>query len=200
MMKTVMAAVAALGLTFATTASAQDDFSLHGVTVSAQTSIFNFEVEGTANNGVDTVKLGAEVFTYNIGDVESSVDVFGRYFRNYAGSEDFSIGAAYTVAYRVDAWSVYGSLEGEYLTSAQDMLVTPKVGTSYQFTPTVGGFAEVSQTWVANDSWSRRAGLAEVGVNIDLIDNVTLTPSIRHNFNTPGRDNTQAHVGLNFRF
>lgn len=197
MMKTILAAVAAFGIATAATAE-NKDFEDLGVTVSAQTGIFTFEVEGSAKDGYETVTLGAEVLSYNIGSVNSAVDVFSTYYR---AGDDFGIGASYTATYSVDAWRVYGEIEAEYLTRAEDVLVTPTIGAGYEFTPAVDGFAEVSHTWVANDSWARAGGVAEVGLNIGLADNVTLTPSVRHNFViNGGRGDTQAHVGLNFRF
>jgi hypothetical protein len=197
MMKTILAAVAALGLATAATAQTKD-FDDLGVTVSAQTGIFTFEVEGSANAGYTSATVGAEVLSYNIGAVNSTVDVFGTYYRS---GDDFGIGAVYTATYAVDAWRVYGSVEAEYLTRAEDVLVTPTVGAGYTFNPVLDAFAEVSHTWVANDSWARAGGVAEVGLNIGLADNVTLTPSVRHNFViNGGRGDTQAHVGLNFRF
>lgn len=202
MKRTLIALVAAFGLT--ATAAAANDFNDTGFTLTATTGAFEFQIEGTANTGYNSLRIGAEVLSYNLSDtVDASLDVFGAYYR--AGvtgdaSEEIGLGTEYTMGYTQDALRLYGSAEVEYLTRAEVFLVTPTVGAAYQFDTNFEGFAEVGYTWDASNDWAAKGGLAEVGVNIGLAENIVLTPSIRHTFDRAVADNTQVHLGVSFSF
>lgn len=202
MKKLFLASVASIALAGAAVADTSNFKDVEG-TVSATSGMFTFELEGTARTGASVATISAEVFAYNFGNgVDSTVDVFGRYHRNYSvtNEEDFGAGAVYNLVYEANDLALYGSVELEYLTRSNDALVTPMLGSQYRFAHDLTAFAEVSHTWVGNDSWARRDGLAEVGLRVDLADNITFTPSIRHRFEIGGSSVTQAHFGLDFRF
>jgi len=198
MKTTILAVLTAVGLAFGSTAVASD-FEATELTISAQHGILSFTVEGSADTGYESVAVGAEVLSFNVaGNLNSTVDVFGTYYRT---GDEFGIGAAAGLTYDLGSLAVYGTGELEYLTKAEVFMVTPTIGTSYTVNSAIGVFAEVGYTWNASDSWSREGGLAEVGVNVSLANNVTLTPSLRHRFDVSGVDNnTQAHIGLAFNF
>lgn len=198
MKTTIFALAASLGLAFGSAAAASD-FEATELTVSAQYGMVSLTVEGSATGGYENVSIGAEVLSFGVADnLTSTVDVFGTYYR--AGDE-FGIGASAGLTYDLGSVSLYGTGDLEYLTKAETLMLTPTVGVTYTVNPLIGVFTEVGYTWNASNSWIREGGIAEVGVNLSLANNVTLTPSLRHRFDVPGvSNNTQAHLGLAFSF
>jgi hypothetical protein len=197
MKTTILATVSALGI-FAGSIAGANDFNTVEATLSAQYGMFNFTVEGTGNNGYQNFTIGADVLSFDLAsNVNSAVNVFGSYHRG----DEFSLGTVASVVYDLGAVDVYGLGRLEYFTTAQSLMITPTAGVNYTINSTFDAFAEVGYTWNASNNWSRMGGVAEVGVNVNLADNVTLTPSIRHRFDANGvANNTQAHVGVAFSF
>lgn len=198
MKTTIFAATAAIALAFGSNAVA-NDFNAIEISLSASHGIFNFEIEGTANTGVNRVRAGAEVLSFGVADnLNSTVGVFAGYRR---GTDEFSVGTVTGLTYTLSPFDLYANGEVEYFTRSQTFEVTPTVGASYSVNDTITVFGEVGYTWNASNSWSREGGVAELGVNFAIADNVTLTPSIRHRFDAAGvANNTQAHVGIAFSF
>jgi hypothetical protein len=198
MKTTIFAATTAVALAFGSSALA-NDFNANEISMSASHGIFNYNVEGTANNGFERFSVGAEVLSFGVADnLNSTVDVFGSYRRD---TDEFSIGAVAGLSYTLNSFDLYANGEVEYFTRSQTFEVTPTVGASYSVNNMISVFGEVGYTWNASNSWSREGGVAEVGINFAIADNVTLTPSIRHRFDMHGvANNTQAHVGVAFSF
>jgi opacity protein-like surface antigen len=196
MKTTVLAAVAATAL-MASAAVAQD-FDNTGITITAETGKFQFVLEGTANTGYNSFGVGYEVLSYGMGaNTQSVLDVYATHHR---AANEFSLGAEYTVTHTRNALSLHGAVDAEYFVSSQVLAVTPTLGAAYNAAEAVTVWGEVGYTLDATNSWARSGGLFEVGVDFAVASNVTLTPSIRHYFDGVGADNTQAHIGVSFKF
>lgn len=189
---------AAVGTAMATNALA-NDFNTAGITFSANHGIFNFQVEGTVNNGFDRVGVGAQVFSFGgTHNMNSTIDLYGSYYRN---TDEFSVGAVSSVTYDLGSVALSAAGEVEYFTNSQSWHVTPTVGASYNINSFASVFGEVGYSWNASDRWSRLGGVAELGVNFALADNMTVSPSVRYRFDENGvANNAQAHLGITFNF
>jgi hypothetical protein len=196
MMKTVFVAAAAMAVS-ATVASA-NDFDNTGVTLTAETGKLEFVVEGTADNGYDSLTVGYEALSYGAG--ANTTGVLDVYATTHRANDEFSIGAEYTMTYSRDALSLYGSADAEYFVDSEVLAVTPTIGASYVAAEAVTVWGEVGYTWEANNDWAKQGGLAEVGVDFAVAENIALTPSVRYNFDGAAADNTQAHLGVKFSF
>lgn len=199
-MKTKLFALATtLVLAGAASASA-DDFDNTAVTISAEWDRFTFEVEGAEDTGYVSATVGAEVLSYSMGEhTTSALDV---YLTHYHAADDVALGAEYTVTYAPSAWAVYGSAEVEYNFGTDAAAVTPTVGAAYTMSATTTAWGEVGYTWDATNDWARVGGVAEVGVDFAVADNITLTPSVVYAFDQANgaADEAQLNLGVNLRF
>ena len=191
MKTTILAMVAAFGLT-AGTASA-DDFDNTTASVTAEFGRYDLTIEGSEDNGYTELSFGANI----VGGLDMSAT-------HYHSADAYGLGLDYTMTTQVGAVAVWGVAEVEYIAPEGDFgdgdfFATPTVGAGYDITDAVTAWSEVGYTWNASESFDRVGGVAEVGVDFTLADNVTLTPSIVRTFDTAA-DNTQAHIGLSFSF
>jgi opacity protein-like surface antigen len=195
MKTTIFASVAAFAL--ASSVALADDFDNTGLTLVAETGKLEFTLEGAQNTGYTSATVAYEALSYNLGEnITNTLDVF---VAHYDLGNEFGVGAEYTMTYSPNALSVYGSAEVEYLVDAEDFFVTPTVGAAYTVAEGVDAWAEVGYTWNASNDWARNGGVAEVGVDFAVAENITLTPSIVHTFDT-ANDETQANIGVKFSF
>lgn len=204
MKNTIFALAATLAL--ATTASAEadpapvaDHFSNTTATVTANWDRFTFELEGSEDDGYVSATVGAEVLAYSMG--EATTNTLDVYLTHYHAADDVALGAEYTVTYAPSAWAVYGAAEVEYNFGTDEASVTPTLGAAYTVSATTAVWGEVGYTWNATNDWARAGGVAEVGVDFAVANNVTLTPSVVYNFDVPGAaDEAQLNLGVNFSF
>jgi outer membrane protein W len=197
-MKTTLIALATT-LALAGAASA-DDFDNTTMTVSAEWDRFTFELEGSADNGYESATIGAEVLSYSMG--ENTTNALDVYLTHYHAADDVALGAEYTVTYAPNAWAVYGSAEVEYNFGTDAAAVTPTVGAAYTVSASTTAWGEVGYTWDATNDWARVGGVAEVGVDFAVADNITLTPSVVYAFDQANgaADEAQLNLGVNLRF
>jgi hypothetical protein len=194
-MKLTILAIAT-SLTVATSAAA-GDFDNTTASVNAEWDRFEIELNGSTDNGYDSVKLGAEVLSYGLGEnTTSALDV---YLKHYDLGDEVGLGAEYTVTYAPSALSFYGSADLEYRTEADVFRLTPTVGTAYEVSKVTTVWGEVGYTWDVTNDWARKGGKLEVGADFAVADNVALSPSVVHRFDT-ANDDTQLNLGLNLKF
>lgn len=194
-MKLTVLAIAT-SLTLATSAAA-GDFDNTTASVNAEWDRFEIELNGSTDNGYDSLKLGAEVLSYNLG--EKTASTLDLYVAHYDLGDDTGVGAEYTVTYAPSALSVYGSADVEYRFNNDNFLVTPTVGAAYEVSKVTTVWSEVGYTWDASNDWARNGGKLEVGADFAVADNVELSPSVVHRFDT-ANDDTQLNLGLNLKF
>ena len=206
MIKTIMSAAVALGVAMTITTSpvqAQNFDRLEMFTVVSSGDL-EFRIDGNTRTGVTGLEAGIHAFHHKLDS-----EVFGSVFFTVGKdtvSNELTAGAEYRIAYMPGDFSVYGGLGVEYRTvntklNGGDVVVTPRIGVGYNVTPEAFVFGEVQNSWTANNSWANRGALAEIGLEYSVNDNVAVIPSIVHQFNTPGvKNNTQARVGVHFRF
>lgn len=199
-MKTMILAAALAAVTVTATAAVADDFDNTTATVSAEWNRFTFEVEGAEDDGYVSATVGAEVLAYSFGEkTNSALDV---YLTHYHDVDELALGAEYTVTYAPNALSVYGAAQVEYGFDSEAFEVTPTVGAAYEFTATTTAWGEVGYTWNATDDWARVGGVAEIGVDFVVADNITLTPSVVHKFDRANgsADESQLNLGVSLKF
>lgn len=201
-MKLTILAIAT-SLTVATSAAA-GDFDNTTASVNAEWDRFEFELNGSTDGGYDSVKLGAEVLSYNLGEkTTSTLDVYLKHYDvdvALAATDEVGLGAEYTVTYAPSALSLYGSADLEYRTEADVFRLTPTVGTAYEVSKVTTVWGEVGYTWDVTNDWAREGGKLEVGADFAVADNVALSPSVVHRFDAGANDGTQLNLGLNLKF
>ena len=121
--------------------------------------------------------------------------------------ENASIHAVYEAAYTVNKLALTADVDLAYVTPRDDLgdgsaFATPSFGVAYGVNDRVSPFANVSYAFsVSEDFGNREGGVAELGVNFNMSDNVTVTPSVVRYFdNNNAEDNTQFRLGGTFRF
>jgi hypothetical protein len=200
-MKNILISIfAALALTAG--AAAADDFDNTTASVTAEFEQFTLTVESDSDNGYTKLQFGATIFEYELSEtVDAKIDAFTAH---YDAEDQYGVGGAYTLTYSVDALSIWGVAEVEYIGLADDfnigeLYVTPTVGVGYDLTPTVTAWGEVGYTWIATNDWDHDGGTVEVGVDFELADNVVFRTSLSRDFDTAVEE-TQVNLGLNFNF
>lgn len=195
-MKNTVFVTAAAFAVVAASAAVAEDFDNTELTVTANAGQFEFVLEGTADAGYESITVGYEALSYNAN--ENTTGALDLYVANRRATDEFSVGAEYTMTYTRDALSVYGVADAEYFIDTEVLTLSPTLGASYVAAEAVTVWGEVGYTWDATNDWAKQGGLAELGVDFAVADNVTLAPSVRHYFD--GADTTQAHLGVNFSF
>lgn len=200
-MKTVlMGAIAALFVAGSATAQ---DFNDTQAFVDVEVGKLTFGIEASEQSGFTGLEFDYEVLAYPLGAGTSTLDLGVTYFDS---SETITIDAIYAVrmpaAPTVD---VYGSVELNYVASSElavegDVFGTPEVGVEWYASDTTSMFGEVGYVFNLSDDVSNVGAYAEVGMNWDVADNITFTPSVVHTFDGPGADVTEARVGLTLKF
>ena len=191
MKTTILAMVAAFGLTAG--AASADDFDNTVASVTAEFSRYDLTIEGTEDDSYTELSFGANI----VGGLDMSVT-------HYHAVDAYGIGLDYTATTQVGAVEVWGVAEVEYVAldgdlDGGDFFATPTVGAGYDVTNAVTVWSEVGYTWNASESFDRVGGVAEVGVDFTLAENVTLTPSVVRTFDT-GADESQLNLNLTFNF
>jgi opacity protein-like surface antigen len=198
-MKKVMIATAALAV-MATSAFAAD-FEANEFVVTAQSGALELSL-GTVDGKLDSVATTGTFANYKLGRFETSVDASLTYGRL---SDTLGLEVEYNMSTALnDKVGVYGSAAVAYVAptadlGAGDVFVAPTLGATYAVSETFGAFADVTYGWNASNDWTGTGGAVEVGVNYDVAQNVTLTPSLVRTFDT-GADatNLKLEVGLSF--
>lgn len=191
MKTTIFAIVAALGLTAG--AASADNFDNTGASVTAEFGRYDLTVKGAAADGFTELSFGANI----VGGLDMSVT-------DYHSADAYGIGVDYTMTTDVSGFTVWGVAELEYIAPETslgngDFFATPTVGASYALTEAVTAWGEVGYTWNASASFAKAGGVAEVGADFALADNVTFTPSIVRSFDSAVNE-TQANLNLTFSF
>lgn len=198
-MKTML--IATISAAMLATSAAAGDFDDVRATVRADWNQFFIELEGTEVGGYASTTVGAEVLSYDIGEtVTSTLDVYAKTMRDKSDDE-YALGTEYTVTYAPNAFSVYGAAKVEYNLDTDIATATPKVGAAYDISTATTAWGEVGYAFDATNDWDKRGGVAEVGVDFKVAENITLTPSIVHNFDRPDEENeSQLNLAVGFKF
>lgn len=195
MKTTIFASVAVLAL--ASSVALAGDFDNTGLSITAETGKFAITLDGAENSGYTSATVSYEALAYSMGEtVDNTLDV---YVSHYDAADEVSVGATYTMTYAPNEFNLYGSADVEYLVEAEEFHVTPTAGASYIVSEGVDAWAEVGYTWNASNDWARAGGVAEVGVDLAVAQNITFTPSVTRTFDTAA-DETQANLGIKFSF
>lgn len=198
MIKTIALAGA---LSFATAAAFAGDFDNNEVSISASSGALDFSL-GLVGGSVATFETGAYVLEGNLGDAETYTRLSLEYDRI---AEDLTFGAEYGVVKTLNPlWTVYGSLEADYVTASADLdggdiLFAPSVGVSRNVGEVASVFAETGYTWNASQDFADNGGYVEVGASFGVAENVLLTPSLVHTVGT-GADETNAKLAVSLAF
>lgn len=196
-----LALIAALSATVSTSALA-NDFDNTNFSVTAQSGVLAFTIDGDQTTGYTNMEIRSQVLTYSMGEnIDSTLDLFVGHNRML---DEMTAGAEYTMTYMPGSMAVYGSAQLEYSAATNDLsngnvFVTPTFGTSYRLDHNFTVFSEVSYTWDASNNWNTRGGTLEVGVNYAVTDAWTITPSLVRTFDTVN-DETQLHIATRFVF
>lgn len=163
-----------------------------------------FTLEGNQAQGFTDFEVRGLIYTYQLSEnVTSGVELFAKYIQPTDG---FTAGGSYNLAYAVSPNSVvYGEAELSfgninYETTDGQAAFIPKVGFVSDFNDTVAGFAEIKYGWNMTDDWSDIGGRAELGLDIAVNDTVMIVPSIVGYFDTEAWNDTQARLGVEFKF
>lgn len=200
MKTTIVAALAALGLTAGVAAANDLDNTQMFTTI--ETGAFEFTFEGDSTDGFTGAGVEAEVFTYSLGaDVTSEVSLTFDYAE---GSDSVAVGIENQMTYNAGALDLYVTPAFVYVTDTDDLgngdfFTNPTLGMSYNFSTTVTGFSEASYTWNMSEDFAKVGGSIELGADFVLTEAVTFTPSLVRTFDT-GNDNTQARFGVTLSF
>lgn len=191
MKTTIFATITAL--TISAGAASADNFDNTGASVTAEFGRYDLTVKGAAADGFTELSFGANI-----------IDGLDMSVTDYHSNDAYGIGLDYTVTTAVNGFTVWAVAELEYIAPETslgngDFFVTPTVGASYPITGVVTAWGEVDYTWNASESFAKAGGVAEVGVDFALADNVTFTPSIARSFDSAVNE-TQANLNLTFSF
>lgn len=200
-MKNILLATALIASLSATAVAAAENFEATEVVTSFNSGLLKFSL-GTVDGELNTVKTGANVAAYTLGNFDMSTDVSLSYGRL---SDTLDLSVDYNAKTAVNpSLTVYGTAGVSYVTptsdlSAGDAFFEPTLGASYAVAKKADAFAEVSYAWNMSDSWARDGGSVEVGVDYALSETATVTPSLVRTFDT-GADTTNLKLELGFGF
>lgn len=191
MKTTILAMVAAFGLTAG--AASADDFDNTVGSVTAEFGRYDVTIQGNEDSGYTDLSFGANI----VGGLDMSAT-------HYHAVDAYGLGVDYTATTQVGAVAVWGVAEVEYVAPEGDLdggdfFATPTIGAGYDVTDSVTAWSEVGYTWNASESFDRVGGVAEVGVDFTLAENVTLTPSVVRTFDTDVNE-SQLNLNLTFNF
>jgi opacity protein-like surface antigen len=198
-MKKVMIATAALAV-MATSAFAAD-FDANEFVVTAQSGGLELSL-GTVEGELNTVSTTGTFANYQLGRFDTSVDAtltYGRLSDTLGVELGYNLETAMT-----DTVGVYGTVAVAYVAPTTDLnggdvFVAPTLGVSYTVSETFDAFADVTYAWDASNDWTGVGGAIEVGVNYEVAQNVTLTPSVVRTFDTAtDATNLKLEVGFSF--
>lgn len=203
MKTTILAMIAALGLTAGTVSADNFDNNTYGVNVTS--GVLDFGIDAN-DDGVTDIETGITGFGYTVGDFEGELRAALTYDLD---ADTIGVRGEYNAGYDLGSnLQAYGTAAVEYVTLDNDLgngdfFFDPSVGVSYTFSNTVSVFGEVGYTWdLTNDNVGagfEDSGYVEVGMPIALNSTVTVTPSLVRGFDTTDDEtNVNLDVTLNF--
>lgn len=197
-MKTLMLSTA---LVLAASVAFAADFESNEVVVSAQSGGLEFSL-GTVDGELTSVATTGTFANYQLGRFDTSVDATVAYGR---ADETLGVELAYNLSTDLnDRVELYGTAAVAYTAPTSDLgngevSVAPTLGAAYSINETLSAFGDVTYSWTATNDWAREGGAVEVGVDYQVAQNVTVTPSLVRTFDT-GADATNLKMELGFRF
>jgi len=203
MKTTILAMIAALGVTAG--AASADNFENNTYGVNITSGVMDFGVDGN-EDGLTNFETGVTGFGYATGAYEGEVRAALTYDLD---ADTIGVRGEYNAGYDLGRnFAAYGSVAVEYATLDNDLgngdfFFDPSVGVSYVFSNTVSVFGEVGYTWdITNDnvaSGFEDNGYVEFGVPLTVSSTVTVTPSVVREIDTVDEEtNLNLDVTLNF--
>jgi len=203
MKTTILAMIAALGIT--ATAATADDFDNNTYGVNVTSGAMDFGIDAN-DDGITEFETGITGFGYTAGAYEGEVRAALSYNLD---ADTIGVRGEYNAAYDIATnLTAYGTAAVEYVTLDSnlgngDFFFDPSAGVSYAVSNSVSVFGEVGYTWDLTDdhvgAGFRDSGYVEVGVPFALNSTVTVTPSVVRGFDTADDEtNLNLDVTLNF--
>jgi hypothetical protein len=195
-MKTIILTAA---LVLASTAVFAADFENNSVDLVLERDNMTFGISSTAGQAND-LSVTVTVLPYSVMGADADLTFGAKYGIQ---SEDITLTAAYGLSKNFGQLNVYGTAEAEYTIAsganegAWD--ATPTVGVGYRVNDKLSAYSQVSYTWNASTDWTQEGGSVEAGARYALSDNIALTPSVAHSFDT-GADETNLNLKLALQF
>lgn len=196
-MKTTILTAAALVL--ASTAAFAADFDNNSVDLVLERDNMTFGLSSSAGQAND-LSVAVTVLPYAVMGADADLTFGAKYGIQ---SEDITLTAAYGLSKNYGQLSVYGTAEAAYTIAsgaaegAWD--ATPTVGVGYRVNDQLSAYTQVGYTWDASNDWSQEGGTVEAGARYAVSDNIALTPSVAHTFDT-GADETNLNLKVALRF
>ena len=186
-------------LVLASTAAFAADFDNNSSDLVLERGNMTFGVSLAASQATD-LSVAVTVLPYSMMGAEADLTLGANYGIQ---SEDITLTAAYGLSKNYGPMNVYGSAEAAYTiasgATAGTWDVTPTVGVGYTASDKLSAFSEVSYAWDASNAWAQEGGAVKVGARFALSDNIALTPSVSHSFNTEA-DETNMNLKLALQF
>lgn len=199
---TIFAAITAMALSFVGGTASADNFDNTVASVTAEFDRYDVTIEGTENGGYTELSFGADVMSYDITD--SITGELAVSATRYQADDTYGLGMDYTATYYAGAFRAWGVAEVEYIAPADDFsegdfYATPRIGAGYDVTATTSVWSEVGYTRNASNDWDTVGGVAELGVDFHVAENITLTPSVVQTFDTSD-DEAQLNLSVVMSF
>lgn len=203
MKTTILAMIAALGLTASAASAENFDNNTYGVNVTSGAMDFGIDAN---DDGVTDFETGITGFGYTVGDFEGEVRAALTYDLD---ADTVGVRGEYNAGYDFGrSFTAYGTAAVEYVTLDNDLgngdfLFDPSMGVSYAVSNSVSVFGEVGYTWDITDdhvaAGFEDSGYVEAGVPFAINSTVTVTPSLVRKFDTADDEtNLNLDVTLNF--
>lgn len=203
MKTTILAMIAAFGVTVG--AASADDFDNNTYGLNVNSGALDFGIDAN-EDGITDFETGVTGFNYTIGRFEGELRAALAYDLE---GDKISVRSEYNADYFLGGnFTAYGSAAVEYVTLESDLadgdfFFDPSAGVSYAFSDSVSVFGETGYTWDLTDDHVGAGfednGYFEAGVPIAVNDTVTITPSVVREIDTVEEEtNLNLDVTLNF--
>ena len=195
-MKTLILSAA---VAFAATSAFAADFDNNSVDLVLERDNMTFGISSSAGQAND-LSVAVTVLPYAVMGVDADLTFGAKYGIQ---SENITLTAAYGLSKNFGSLNVYGIAEAAYtIASGADKgawETTPSAGIGYRVNDKLSAYSQVSYTWDASNDWAQEGGSVEAGARYALSDNIALTPSVAHSFNTDA-DETNLNLKLALQF
>lgn len=195
-MKTIILTAA---LVLASTAAFAADFDNNSLDLVLERDNMSFGISSTAGQAND-LSVAVTVLPYAVMGADADLTFGAKYGIQ---SEDITLTAVYGLSKNYGQMNVYGTAEAEYTIASGAVEgawdATPTVGVGYTVNDKLSAYTQVGYTWSASNDWAQEGGTVEVGARYAVSDNIAITPSLVHSFDT-GADETNLNLKLALQF
>ena len=183
----------AVALALSTVAASAADVDSNKLEVTAHFGDFRVGAEKVSQ--ADTlVVLGFNGLEHQTGIGQGSVDLELKYDGK---TEEAIVRGEYQLLNSYDRFAFVVAPSVEYHTDTEDFHFDPYVKGIYSASATVDLYGKVGATWNVSEDWEHTSTYTEVGLDYAFADNISLTPSVKYDFES---ETTEAALALNIRY